>query len=168
MNFSDLSLPVCNVALCRQIDVDRIEWFTLKSAGATQLSQRMLGFNVQNVFEFAGSVAGLRPADEGFGCIKQVSEARKPHRSPIPKALRVKPRNGPERIVFASMRIAAQILQLFELTKDRTSSWIAERCLDLIKGSDLVVVKKLLENLKMVFCCVHNETISPNEKTCQG
>jgi len=168
MNFSSLSLPVCNMAFPSQINVDRIELFTLKATAASQLSQRMLGFNVQNAFEFGSSVACLRLLHEGFGCVQQVAEARKPHRPIIPKALGVKPCNGFQRVVLSSMRIAAQILQLCQLAKDRTARWIAERCLDLIKGSDLLVIKELLEGLNLVSCCVHNETISPYKKLCQG
>ena len=129
MNFSSLSLPVCNMAFPSQINVDRIELFTLKATAASQLSQRMLGFNVQNAFEFGSSVACLRLLHEGFGCIQQISEARKPHRPIIPKALGVKPCNRFQSVVLSSMRIAAKIPYLCQFAKDRTARWIAERCL---------------------------------------
>jgi len=110
-------VPVCNVAFPRQIDIDRIELFTLKPAGASQLSQCMLGFDMQNIFEFGGRVTRVRAVDQGFGCIEQVAEPRKPHRSIIPQAQGTEPRNGPQCVVLASMRIAAQILQFCQLTK---------------------------------------------------
>ncbi len=91
MSFSSLSLPVCNMVFPRQIDVDRIELFTLDPIIASQLSQRMFCFNVKNVFEFGGSVARFRLLDNGLGCIQQISEAREPNRSPTPQALGVKP-----------------------------------------------------------------------------
>ncbi len=65
------------------------------------------------------------------------------------------------------MRIAAQILQLCQFSKQRAASRIPEYRLELIKSGDFVGIKEVSYVLEMVFCLVHNETVSPYQKLCQ-
>ena len=74
MNISYLPLPVCNMSFPGQIDINRIECFTLKPTRPNQLSQRMFGLHMQDLFEFTSRVARFRIVDQGLGCIDKVSE----------------------------------------------------------------------------------------------
>jgi len=110
----------------------------------------MLGFYLQNVFEFGGSIAGFRALDQRVGCIEQVPKTREPHRSGMPKAQGIKFCNGPQRVILASMRIAAQIVQFCQLTENCTASWIAQGFFKLIKGGNFMPYNELM-NCSMVF-----------------
>ncbi|MBW2670829.1 MAG: hypothetical protein JRD87_13290, partial [Deltaproteobacteria bacterium] len=112
---------------------------------------------MQNIFEFGGTIAGLRLCNKGLGSFKQITEARKPNRSVRPKPKFGKSRNGPESIEFSSMRIAAQILQLCQFSKQRTTSRISDYCLELIKSGDFVDIKEVSYVLKKVLCLIHND-----------
>lgn len=168
MIFSSLFLLICDMTFPREIDIDRIEYLSLKPIRPNQLSQSMFGFHMQDRFEFTRRISRFRSFDQGLGGIQQISKPRKPNCTVMPQPHGIKPSNRSQRIVFAPMRIAAQILQLGQLTKDRTASRIVQFCLNLVKGRDFMGFKELLDDLYGIFCRVHNETISPYKNICQG
>lgn len=59
MNFSRFALPICNLVFNRQIDINRIEPVALNSARPKKLCQRVLGFNMQNIFKLGSGIASL-------------------------------------------------------------------------------------------------------------
>ena len=84
---------------------------------------------------------------EGLACLQQVSKTREPDRSKTPQSLARKSRNGLEGVVFTPMRIAAQVVQLAQLAKNRAASRITQSCLQLIEGGNFVPIKELLQGL---------------------
>jgi hypothetical protein len=66
------------------------------------------------------------------------------------------------------MRIAAQILQIAQLAKYRTSSRISQGFAQLIEGGNFMPIKELPEGLQVIFWRIHNEYISLYNRDCQG
>jgi hypothetical protein len=161
MNFSRFALLICNLVFNRQIDINRIELVALNPARPIKLSQRVLGFNMQHIFEFSSRITSLGIMYKSLGCIEQVAEPRKTHRTIIPQAQHVKPSNGPKRVVLAPMRIAAQVFHLFQFAENSGPSRIVHCRDELSQSGYFPAFKELLDDLWRVFCCIHNETISP-------
>ena len=144
MRFSSLSLLVCNRVLPRQVNIDRFKWFTLNPTGPGQLRQRMFGFDMEYFFEFGSRVPLLRTPYQGLGGIKQIAETRKPNGPVLPQSQGIKPSNGSQGVILAPMRIAAKVLQVCQLAKNRTARRVTQSRLELLKGHYFMVFQNLL------------------------
>ena len=161
MNFSGFALPIGNLVFNGQIEINRIEPVTLNPARAIKLRQGMFGFDMQHIFQFGSRIASFGIVYKSLGCVEQIAEPGKVHRTIIPKAQIVKARNGPERVVLAPMRIAAEVFQLFQFAENGGPSRIVHGCDKLIQSAYFPAFKELFDGLWGVLCCIHNETISP-------
>jgi len=100
----------------------------------------MFGFDMEHLFEFGGRVTRLRTLNQGFGCIEKVAETRKPHGPAVPQPQGIKLSDRSQCVIFAPMRIAAEVLHVCQLAKNRTASRIAERGLKLAEGCYFMVI----------------------------
>jgi hypothetical protein len=154
--------------LRRKVDVGGFNLLTLEPTIAHQLGQCMFRLNAKHFFQFPGVVAGIRTLYERLDSCQQVAEARKPGRAKAPQPLGAKARNGSERVVFSSMRIAADILQFIEFSEYRAACRVAQGRPKLLNRRDLVLAQECLECRQLVVGCFHNENISPSVRQAQG
>src|SRR5215475_2297335 len=99
------------------IQVPAVDFTALKAAVFNKLTQCILNVHMQNVRKIGGKETLSGTVDEGFHGRQQRSIAGEPCRLVRPEALVVKMSNLGESIVTATMRIAGQVIQWFQLAK---------------------------------------------------
>ena len=127
-----------------QIDVVGTDFLPLQSAFTDKSDQGMPTLHMDDVHPTPTRCSQPSSrATSASAVSSQITVARKPHRLEAPKPLRRKTSNALQRIVFTPMRVAAQVLQFPELTKNRASSRVSHRRLHFIDRGDPMFREKL-------------------------
>src|SRR5664280_53203 len=105
--------------------------------------QCVLHFDVQGARQFIGEETTWGTIDEHFGSGQQRAGAREPDVSLRPQSMVVKAGDFAERIESATMGVAAEVIQWFELAEDGDVDGVAEGLLHFVEGGDLIAQQKL-------------------------
>src|SRR5664280_1632505 len=118
--------------------------------------QCVLHFDVQGARQFIGEETTWGTIDEHFGSGQQRAGAREPDVSLRPQSMVVKAGDFAERIESATMGVAAEVIQWFELAEDGDVDGVAEGLLHFVEGGDVIAQQKRAQCIGAVGEGSHN------------
>ena len=118
--------------------------------------QCVLYCDVQGARQFIGEISARGTIDEHFGGSQQRAETREPDVCLRPQPMLVKTGDFAQSIVSATMGIAGEVIQRFELAEDSDVDRGTEGLLHFIEGDDLVAQQKRAQFIGAVGEGPHN------------
>ena len=114
-----------------------------------QMTQRLLGFDLEEVGQFRGVVAVGGSLDEGFHGVYQRAVTREPDAFVRPQPTSIKARDFLKRVEASAMAVAGEITEVLQLAEDGEIDRGAEDPLELGQLGNLVAEQVAAEDCRV-------------------